>query len=909
MNKKIISFILALLMPLSLLTIPVEAAGRERRTAIRQVVVEQLRDYADSVNQKNADDEAFTDFFGHGLFGFGKNMVLTDESPMTAVLFNSCFMRVVLEEIISEAIITMQDVETGCLYTQGPIGWHSYYYSYSASGYAGESPDTMKYVRLLASSMNSYGRDHYRGPKNENDKVLELIAGEIQMELMVKRKEVDGQNAVYEAELTLTDCFDFEGDYDELADKGYDTSTDDRLNNLGKLLTLVGIREFEWSLNKTLQFEVPLSCSHATENYRWSFCETDQTMKEHAADGFSGNAVELLSHTITYQQPDGNVTVSVRKYYELEHTATLKHDRPWVMELDYKPLLNLQLGPTDTSSTSYPVFTLSQSYIGFSMADFQKPGTASNKNYAVGVDFADRFDCKRSKTYTYQLENKVYDNGSNMIYLTVYDCASGELVFGPEPVDECKTKLNGDKEYTNMDGESDLLVGKDIYINYIGTKDTSLYLPELVFDLRIWENGKDNAFDTMVTKKHLPTCTKQGGVVHSCTDCGYSYTTDTVPAIGHKYGDYAFDNNATCTADGTQTRKCTVCGAKDTVKAPNTAKGHDYKSVVTPPTYTEQGYTTYTCTVCGDSYKGDYVDVKQHKYTAVVTAPTCTEQGYTTYTCSECGDSYMDDYTELVDHTPVIDPAVPPTCVEKGKMEGSHCGVCGYVIKKQALISTVDTHRMEESIVKMPTYNEAGQVAYICQDCGKTDYMEIPPIEKPKPVNPFTDVAETDWFYEPVLWAVGEGVTGGKTETTFAPHEGCTRAQVVTFLWAANGKPMSASMENSFTDIAEGDWYYNAVLWAVEQGITGGISATEFGSNQTCTRAQIATFLWAAKGKMPAVGKSDFVDVADGEWYSTPVIWAKEQGITSGISATEFGAHDTCTRAQVVTFLKKVYDK
>ncbi len=907
MNKKIISFILALLMPLSLLTIPVKAAGRERRTAIRQVVVEQLGDYADSVNQKNADDEAFTDFFGHGFFGFGKKIVLTDESPMTAVLFNSCFMREVLEEIISEAIIAMQDVEADCLYTQGPIGWHSYYYNYSGSGYAGESPDSMKYVRLLASSMNSYGKDHYRGPKNENDKVLELIAGEIQMELVVKRKKVDGHSAVYEAELTLTDCFDFKGDYDELADKGYDTSTDDRLNNLGKLLTLVGIREFEWSLKKTLQFEVPMNCSHATENYRWSFHGTDQTLKVHAADGFSENAVELLSHTITYQQPDGNVAVSVRKYYELEHTAALKHDRPWVMELDYKPLLNLQLGPADTSSTSYPVFNLSQSYIGFSLVDFQDPRTALDKIYAVGVDFADRFDCNRNKTYTYQLENKVYDDGSNMIYVTVYDCASGELVFGPEPVDECKTKLNTDKEYTNMDGASDLLVGKDIYINYIGTKDTTLYLPELVFDLRIWENGKDSSSDTMVTKEHLPTCTEQGGVVHTCTDCGYSYTTDTVPATGHSYGKYAFDNNATCTADGTRTRKCTVCGVKDTVTAPDTAKGHDYKSKVTPPTYTEQGYTTYTCTVCGDSYKDDYVGVKQHNYTAVVTAPTCTEQGYTTYTCTECGDSYVDDYTEIVDHTPVIDPAVKPTCSEKGKTEGSHCGVCGLVLKKQALISTNNSHSMEETVVTMPTYDAPGQAAYICKDCGKTEYMEIPPLTKPVLVNPFTDVQETDWFYEPVLWAVENKVTGGKTETTFAPNEGCTRAQVVTFLWAANGKPAPVSMENPFADIADSDWYYNAVLWAVEQGITGGISATEFGPNQTCTRAQIATFLWAAKGKMPVNGTSEFTDVADSEWYAAPIIWAKENDITGGIGDGKFGPNDTCTRAQVVTFLKKVY--
>ena len=95
----------------------------------------------------------------------------------------------------------------------------------------------------------------------------------------------------------------------------------------------------------------------------------------------------------------------------------------------------------------------------------------------------------------------------------------------------------------------------------------------------------------------------------------------------------------------------------------------------------------------------------------------------------------------------------------------------------------------------------------------------------------------------------------------------------------------------------------------MENGITTGISATEFGPDQTCTRAQIATFLWAANGKMPPKGQSDFVDVADGDWYAAPIIWAKENDITGGIGDGKFGPNDTCTRAQVVTFLKKVYDK
>ena len=173
--------------------------------------------------------------------------------------------------------------------------------------------------------------------------------------------------------------------------------------------------------------------------------------------------------------------------------------------------------------------------------------------------------------------------------------------------------------------------------------------------------------------------------------------------------------------------------------------------------------------------------------------------------------------------------------------------------------------------------------------------------------NPFSDVKESDWFYNSVMWAVENAVTGGKTATTFAPNDSCTRAQVVTFLWAANGKPEPVSANNPFTDVADDAWYAKAVLWAVENGITAGISADAFGPNQTCTRAQIVTFLYAAVGKPAVNGSSDFVDVANADWFVKPVLWAAQNRVTSGIGGGMFGPEQTCTRAEVVTFLYKVY--
>ena len=178
---------------------------------------------------------------------------------------------------------------------------------------------------------------------------------------------------------------------------------------------------------------------------------------------------------------------------------------------------------------------------------------------------------------------------------------------------------------------------------------------------------------------------------------------------------------------------------------------------------------------------------------------------------------------------------------------------------------------------------------------------------KPAPAsstNPFSDVKPGAYYYNAVLWAVEKGITNGTSDSTFSPDEGCTRAQVVTFLWRAAGKPDPASSESSFSDVKEGAYYYNAVLWAVENGITNGTSDTTFSPDETCTRAQIVTFLWRAAGKPdPASSENPFSDVKEGAYYYNAVLWAVEKGITNGTSDKSFSPDETCTRAQIVTFL------
>ena len=168
---------------------------------------------------------------------------------------------------------------------------------------------------------------------------------------------------------------------------------------------------------------------------------------------------------------------------------------------------------------------------------------------------------------------------------------------------------------------------------------------------------------------------------------------------------------------------------------------------------------------------------------------------------------------------------------------------------------------------------------------------------------PFTDVSNSAYYYDAVLWAAEEGITSGVTGSTFAPGRGCTRAQLVTFLWRANGSPEPASRENPFTDVSSSAYYYDAVLWAVEKGITTGVTGSTFAPDALCTRGQAAVLLWRANGAPQVSQEHPFRDVAEDAYYEDAVSWAVQGGVTQGTTGSTFAPDETCTRAQIVTFL------
>ena len=178
----------------------------------------------------------------------------------------------------------------------------------------------------------------------------------------------------------------------------------------------------------------------------------------------------------------------------------------------------------------------------------------------------------------------------------------------------------------------------------------------------------------------------------------------------------------------------------------------------------------------------------------------------------------------------------------------------------------------------------------VCRNCGEVRE------------NPFEDVPEDSFYFLPVLWAVDEGITNGASANTFNPGGDLLRAQVVTMLWRHAGCPV-VDGANPFDDVKKTDFYYQAVLWAVQNGITNGTTATTFGPMGVCNRAQVVTFLWRYLDSPDAVAENPFTDVDASAWYGMPILWAVENGVTDGMSATEFGVNTNCSRAHMVTFL------
>ena len=369
------------------------------------------------------------------------------------------------------------------------------------------------------------------------------------------------------------------------------------------------------------------------------------------------------------------------------------------------------------------------------------------------------------------------------------------------------------------------------------------------------------------------------------------------------------------------------------------------------PTCTEKGgYDTVVyCTGCKAELSREHTELQATGHTPGTAVeenrmePTCTEKGgYDNVVyCTVCKAELSREHTEL-------DPLGHDWDAPSYEWSEDNSTVTATrICKSDETHGETETVAATSEVTKEATVDEEGEITYTAEFTNpafekQTKAVAIP---KLKPANPFDDVVEGKFYYDAVLWAVAHEpqITNGTDATHFSPDATCTRGQVVTFLWRAKGCPEPASLlegrgvrwtpnerseaegntslsegrgvrwtpserseaegVNPFIDVKEGSFYYKAVLWAVENGITNGTSATTFGPNDGCTRGQVVTFLWRTEGKPePTTENNPFTDVTGGFYYKA-VLWAVENKITAGMDATHFAPMNTCTRGQIVTFL------
>lgn len=327
-----------------------------------------------------------------------------------------------------------------------------------------------------------------------------------------------------------------------------------------------------------------------------------------------------------------------------------------------------------------------------------------------------------------------------------------------------------------------------------------------------------------------------------------------------------------------------------------------YTDYTTGATCTEGAKAVHVCHACGAEYSKELSPALGHSFGEYIpdNKASCTEPGTETAVCTVCGekDTVLIEGSAL-GHKEETIPGYAPSCLADGLTDGKRCAVCGETTLAQTAIPALGHSWDGGTVTKAPTTTEAGELTYTCEVCGETKTEEISGIPAPE----FEDVPVGSWYYEPAAWAAYKGITSGVTETQFAPAQGCTRAQAVTFLWRAAGEPEPERTDCPFEDVGENAYYRDAVLWAAEQGITSGTGEGEFSPNAVCTRAQIAAFIWRWMGEPESGGKLPFEDAPSEAWYAPAVAWAVETGVTSGVSADSFAPNSTCTRAQIVTFL------
>ena len=660
---------------------------------------------------------------------------------------------------------------------------------------------------------------------------------------------------------------------------------------------------------------------------------------------------------------DGNVIITV----SAEHGSTTLNDDNTVKFNDYQGKLStpFTLDPTQNWRVEWKEKNQAKENMLFSSTATREKGMTYIFLYEPSI-YMGTYDVTNNKTDyinfggpAYQkeptsneysvvkLENN-YDKATETSLVTL--SVDGEQVFA---------KLNTQGRYgshgsslTASDYEQYALEKLNFTFNYLGGNrdggDTPAWKLSNTFDYIKVTLGDDHTHTYGTTYSSDST-----GHWKTCTECG----------ANGEFSEHT-GGTATCTAKAV----CETCDQPYGELGAHKLTKTDAKAA----TCTEAGNEAYwTCSGCG-KYFSDENGINEiekdswvlktlgHDMTKTdAKAATCTEDGNNEYyTCSRCGGVFKDEAgtqattveaetLKKLGHDWSNKDGICAVChtkCDRVHKPGTTCSVChkytsypyvpgaptypatapaapnGTVTVSPANASksanvTVTVKPNDGYVLETLTVTDKNGDELKLTDKGNGKYTFTMPgskvevkatfMEDNSMLNFFYDVPNDAFFYEAVKWAVKSGVTNGLSDTMFGPYESCTRAQIVTFLWRAAGSPEPKTM-SSFTDVPASTYYAKAVAWAIENGITNGMTETTFAPDATCTRGQIVTFLYRAL-KGTASGSTNFTDVKSDTFYADAINWAVANNVTNGTSNTMFSPNADCTRAEIVTFLYRAY--
>ena len=656
--KRMISALLAMILVLSLMPV-LPRQAQAASDDLQQSIEQQIRAFAQSIDQPDAVDAAATALAIHGMTMGGRDLIMDESNALTAVLFNSEVVQVGLAKAFADTLESMRLLDMRAVPgVRLSFGW------YGADSTCGSYilTDSEEYPANLDWMQSN---DDYTGKLNSYDNALEWMVGRSEGIAVIECIADSGSVKIYRLTITLEDKFDF-----SIANT---SGFKQLLSGIGMVL----FQEFEW--RTTVSFELTSAysyshCSHTSGTYHWTYDPESHNM---ISDDSSGYAQNNASHRSFVKK-----TGETAHYYALDNTVRLYHDKPWVLEYTATRPTSIALAPVEFADTkTYPAICHSsnQNFQVTSKEYAMAPGENGKEDryYAyhyVGTKLWPTFAYSYQKPHTFRLENIIAPDGSNMLYLTAIRLDTDEILFERVPLDD-HSYYGGWMEETELISDSSTrLSGQDFYINFFGTQVRPFAAD--AYDLCIWENGigaESGSYMETVTVAPTctgagytaqvcqkcgytektdyveplphdyaqtmvaPTCTAEGYTSHTCQICGYSYNTDTVEKLPHSYDNFASNNDATCAHDGTKTGKCTVCGEKVTVTDEGTALHHTWADATC-----EQAQT---CEFCGAT-EGEPLGHDLRFYNAKAT--TCENVGWDAYEkCRRCSHSTFEPLPAL----------------------------------------------------------------------------------------------------------------------------------------------------------------------------------------------------------------------------------------------------------------------